>query len=155
MLFQFGQYKVDVDVEKTKHFYENAETVSEGCSCAECRNFEQAVTILPKSVTGFFDKLGVDMRKVCECYANCTNEDGTLFYGGFFHVSGTMLGGESAWKEENEEISYWHEDETFQVSENFHVSFQEGVFLLEKDFQLPVIQVEFSANIPWVLDEEK
>ena len=29
MIFQFGEYKIDVDVEKTKQFYNRAKTVSE------------------------------------------------------------------------------------------------------------------------------
>lgn len=43
MIFKFGQYKVDIDVEKTKNFYENAEPVSKSCSCDGCLNFEKAV----------------------------------------------------------------------------------------------------------------
>ncbi len=70
MIFEFGRYKVDVDVEKTKHFYENAQTVSKGCSCDGCQNFEQAAVILPQSVRRFFTNLGVDVRKVSEFSAN-------------------------------------------------------------------------------------
>ncbi len=68
MIFEFGKYKVDVDVEKTKRFYEKAET--------------------------------------------------------------------------------------FAISDDFHVSFQNEVAMLETDFPLPVIQLEFSVNMPWVLEKE-
>ncbi len=66
MIFTFGQYKIDVDVEKTKEFYSNAKTVSTGCSCDGCLNFEKAVGKLPKEVRTFFADLGIDMTKVCE-----------------------------------------------------------------------------------------
>ena len=91
MVFEFGSYKADIDVEKTRHFYKNAESVSKRCSCDGCTNFEEAVAVLPQSVIKFFADLGIDMRKVCECYVNITNDNGTLLYGGFYHVCGTLL----------------------------------------------------------------
>lgn len=96
MIFQFGQHQVDIDVDKTRSFYENAPFISEGCSCSGCRNYEKVIKALPPEVTVFFD-LGVDMRKVSEVYVNCTNSNGTLFYGGFYHLCGTLLAGKSAW----------------------------------------------------------
>ena len=70
MVFEFGSYKADIDVEKTRHFYKNAESVSKRCSCDGCTNFEEAVAVLPQSVIKFFADLGIDMRKVCECLEN-------------------------------------------------------------------------------------
>lgn len=31
MLFEIGQFKLDVDVSKTKHFYDTADRVSKSC----------------------------------------------------------------------------------------------------------------------------
>lgn len=154
MVVKFGQYIIDLDIEKTKYFYENAEPVSKGCSCDGCLNFEKAIDVLPQTVREFFANLGVDMSKVCECYVNCTNEDGTLSYGGFYHICGTLLDGESAWKKISDTTSCWDESATFSVSSNFHISVQKDIALLEADFPLPAIQLEFSANIPWVLEKE-
>lgn len=154
MIFEFSGYKVDVEVERTRAFYEQAEPVSKGCSCAGCRNFEQAADLLPQPVRAFFSNLGIDMKKACECYVNCRREDGSLFYGGFYHVYGTILHGSSAWVNINENMKYWNEELTFPVSENFHVSFQDGIDLLEDKFPRPVLQLEFSADIPWALKEE-
>lgn len=154
MIVEFGQYKVDIDIEKTKHFYENAELVSKACSCDGCLNFEKAVGILPKSVREFFVNLGIDMRKVCECYVNCTNDDEMLSYGGFYHVCGTLLDGENAWKKISDSQAYWNDEVTFSVSPDFHISFQKDIDLLETDFPLPVIQLDFTANIPWVLKKK-
>lgn len=144
MVMEFGQYKIDVDIKRTREFYERAEPVSKGCSCDGCLNFEKAVGRLPLAVTTFFTNLGIDLRKVCECYVNCTNDDETVLYGVFLHICGTLLHGDSAWEE----------DATFCVSPDFYISFQEALSLLEEDFPLPVIQLDFSANIPWVLDKE-
>lgn len=151
MIFDIGQYRLDIDVVKTKHFYKNAHVVSKSCSCDGCLNFEKAVSTLPASVITFFANLGIDMKKVCECYVNCTNDDGNLLYGGFYHVCGTLLEGKSVWKKINENISRWDSKSAFSISPDFCVSFQEDIALLEKEFPLPVIQMEFSAKIPWVL----
>lgn len=63
MIFQFGEYKIDVDVEKTRQFYDRAKTVSEGCQCDGCLNFERAVDKLPQNIRDFFSALGVDIKK--------------------------------------------------------------------------------------------
>lgn len=151
MIFKFGQYKVDIDVEKIKNFYENAEPVSRSCSCDGGLNFEKAVGELPHSVHKFFGDIGVDMRKACECYVNHVNDDGTLLYGGFYHLCGILAEGKSAWKNINDKTAYWDDDEAFAISPNFHVSFHRDIVLLEKGFPLPAIQLDFSADIPWVL----
>ena len=97
MLFEIGQFKLDVDVSKTKHFYDTADRVSKSCSCDGCLNFEKAVDFLSPAVRTLFAKLGVDMKKIRECYVNCTNKDGTLLYGGFYHICGTILDGKGGW----------------------------------------------------------
>ncbi len=154
MVFQFGQYKIDVDIERTKSFYENAMRVSENCSCDGCLNFERAVDALDMAVVKFFAELGVDIKRVCECYACCTNKDGTLTYGGFTHVCGTLLEGDSAWQNINEDHLYLEEAAMFSLTPDFQVSFQEEIDLIEEDFPRPVIQLEFAANIPWVIDKK-
>lgn len=152
--FEFGQYKIEVDINKTKQFYEKASFVSEGCSCKGCRNFEQAVSMLSKRVTEFFSDLGVDMRKVCEVYVNCDNPDGTVLYGGFYHLCGGIIQGKSPWIPTSKTTSFWEEKEAFSIEEGFAVSFQSGCDLLEEGFPTPAIQLEISANIPWVLSEK-
>ncbi len=154
MIFTFGQYKVDIDVDKTRQFYTAAKLVSEGCSCSGCRNYEKAVSFLPKKILDFFAVLGVDMRKIAEVYVNCRNTDGTLLYGGFYHLCGTLLAGTSAWTPVDPTISHWEEAQAFKISADFEVSFQSECHLLEKDFPLSALQLEISANIPWVLSEE-
>lgn len=72
------------------------------CSCDACRNFENAVDALPKTIGTFFAMLGVDMKKACEVYLNCTNQDGMVLDGGFYHVCGKVLEGKSAWVKECE-----------------------------------------------------
>ena len=145
MIYKYGQYTVDIDVEKTKAFYARARRISEVCPCDGCTNFERAVKILPKDVASVFSALGIEPEKVAECYVNTTNPDGTLMYGGFCHVGGTMPEGEFDWP--------W-EDDAYAVGANFRISFRRELSLLEDDFPEPAIQMEFIANLPWLLDTE-
>ena len=172
MIFEFGPYKVDIDIESTKQFYA-AGSVSERCSCDGCRNYEKAVNTLPSEVQNFFASLGVDISKACEVYVNCGNADGTLLYGGFYHLCGSVLEGSSAWVAANpvvrsrlsawvmrrrsigrSVVSHWEESRAFQIADDFSVSFQPECALLEKNFPLPALQLEISARIPWVLPGE-
>lgn len=154
MIFKFGQYQVDIDVDKTRSFYENAPLVTEGCTCSGCRNYEKAIIAIPTEVTEFFSDLGVDMRKVSEVYVNRNNSDGTLLYGGFYHLCGTLLAGKSAWVPNSPSTSHWEEEQTFPVTNNFHVSFQRECSLLEENFPRPALQLEIFGNVPWVLPED-
>ena len=154
MIFTFGNYTVDVDVEKTRQTYKRLPLITQGCDCDGCQNFEKAVDVLPKAVRAFFDDLGIDLKKIVECYVNCKNEDDTLFYGGFCHVCGTLIQGESAWVNISETHSYYNTDLTYCLDENFRISFQEECVLIEEHFDAPILQIEFVANIPWVLDKE-
>lgn len=40
---------------------------------------------------------------------------------------------------------------TYPLSPNFGVSFSDRIDMPEPDFPLPVIQLDFDADIPWVL----
>ena len=155
MLFDLEQFQIDIDVEKTRTFYKDADAVSKGCSCGGCRNYEKAVDVLPDEVTHFFNELGVDMKKVCEVYVNCGNPDGTLLYGGFYHLCGELLEGKSAWVSESDSssISHWEKEKAFHITDSFYVSFHNSCSLLEDGFPLPALQLEISANVPWVLPE--
>lgn len=151
-VFNYGQYEVDIDVERTRLFYDKARLVSSGCACSGCRNFEKAVNNLPSEVADAFEQMGIDMRKVCECYT-IVYEDGKVLYGGFFHVCGRMLRGESAWEKKTDSHNAWNDDAAFALTDDFRISFQKELCLLETDFPLPALQIEFLAWIPWSLDE--
>ena len=145
MIFKYGQYTVDIDVEKTKAFYARAKRINEVCPCDGCANFERAVKNLPEQVRTFFSRMGIDPAKVAECYVNTTNKDRTLMYGGFCHVCGTMLTGEFDWP--------WEKD-AYALGPDFRISFRNEISLLEEGFPKPVIQLEFIANLPWLLEKE-
>ena len=154
MIFKFNQYVIDINIDKTRSFYQVAENIADGCDFPGCRNFEKAVSHLPQEIVEIFNKMGIDMKKAREAYVNCKNLDGTLFYAGFYHICGKLVSGGSPWKETSQMSKELDEKELFKINENFQIGFQDEVGLLEENFPLPVIQLEFFANIPWVLEEE-
>ena len=154
MIFTFGNYKVDVDVEKTRQIYQQLPWITRGCNCGGCLNFEKAVDSFPEAVHTFFNDLGIDLKKIVCCYVNCKNEDGSLLYGGFCHVCGTLIRGESAWVNISETLSHYNTDLTYRLDDNFCVSFQEECFMIEEQFEAPILQIEFEATVPWILNTE-
>jgi len=154
MIFELSKFILDVDVDKTRKFYDTALVVSKGCSCDGCRNYERSVDTLPKNITSFFAQFGIEMKKVREVYVNCANADGTLHYGGFYHLCGKIIKGECAWVSTGPNASYWDTEKTHAISNDFKVSFSDKCDLLELGFPLPAIQIEIEADIPWVLEEK-
>ena len=154
MIFTFGKFTVNIDVEKTKQIYKKLPLISQGCNCDGCQNFEKAVDLLSQEVRSFFDNCGIDLKRIVECYVNCKNDDGSLLYGGFCHLCGTLVQGESAWVKISETHSYYNFDLAYHLDDSFCVSFQEECHLVEEQFEAPMLQIEFVANIPWVLNKE-
>ena len=54
MLVEIGQYKLDIDIAKTKRFYDSDDRVSQYCTCDGCLNFEKAVDFLSPAVRTLF-----------------------------------------------------------------------------------------------------
>jgi len=154
MIFTFGKFTVNIDVEKTKQIYKKLPLISQGCNCDGCQNFEKAVDLLSQEVRSFFDNCGIDLKRIVECYVNCKNDDGSLLYGGFCHLCGTLVQGENAWVKTSETHSYYNSDLAYHLDDSFCVSFQEECFFVEEQFEAPMLQIEFVANIPWVLNKE-
>ncbi len=149
MILEFDHGKLDVDIEKTKQFYETAEEITAGCSCDGCRNFMMAVPLFPQPVKDFFHALGVDLRKAAEIIAWCSEDDGNaIFYGGFYHICGTMPGGADCWKDHGEMKLH-------SLADGYEVGFTNDNSLLEKNFPAPVVQMEiFFHKVPWLLEQK-
>ena len=66
-----------------------------------------------------------------------------------------MLEGESLLKRNDNGSFRWNEvkDLSYQVADRFYVIFRNNNPFRE-DFPMANVQIDFMANIPWVLDEE-
>lgn len=150
MIFVVGAYTVDIDVERTRRFYNNAGTAAELCPCGGCRNFDKAVDAASAEAKERFTAMGIDMHKPRECYVNCALAGDRLLYAGFYHVCGRLLAGESAWKL-SEDGFLWDDTAAFWLDEEFRISFSEDIALVETCFPRPVIQMDFLADMPYRL----
>ena len=152
MLIQIGNNTVDVNAEKTREYYKNTKRITENCSCRNCQNFEAAAGFLPQDVIRFFSELGVDLKKICECYEIYTKSDGWVYCGGFCHVCGRLLEGDDAFFRIDGLLDPGHSRLEDRV---YRVSFRDHADLLEEGFPLPAIQIEFEMEIPRVLETEQ
>lgn len=155
MIFEFGEYKLDIDVDRTHRFYETYETVDDslGCNCAGCRNFRIVYSSIPDTVQGFFRQLGVDIGKPTELTAYNSSDGNLTFYDGFYHICGTILAGKDPWLQVGEGVYQLNEEYTLNLTNDFLVFFTEKCALVDPDFPTPVIQMEVRCNLPWGLDE--
>lgn len=138
--FTFGNYRLLVDVEKTRAWYAAHGEIAGGCSCAYCRNFAAAIqTVLPE-IKAFFDDLGLDIRKPREAIAWGPGVGGLNPYEGLYHLAGAVRG------ESGSEI---------ELAEGFQVNFDEDCDLLPENFPRPCFQCNVSMRLPWLLKEPK
>lgn len=152
MIYENGPYRIDVDVERTRAFYKDAAYYD--CTCPGCRNFALASKLAPEPVKAFFESFGIDFGKPAEIYASHACDADTLFYGGFYHICGTILEGRDAWIQTGEKSYRLDETYSIDLTEDFSVYFTNDVQLLEEGFPSPVIQLEIFGPLPWVLEEK-
>lgn len=154
-VFTFGKYRLDIDVGRTRLFYNRAERITDGCSCDNCRNYELATEFFPSEVHEFFSEIGVDIKKAAEIYTS--DDNGKIVdYNGFYHICAQMLSDTNCWvpieKIKDNGLSAFDENNLYLITEGFSVGFTNECHLLEENFPLPVIQMEISFRCPWVLE---
>jgi len=54
MIISTPKFTIDVDVERTKAYYNTAKLISEDCSCIGCRNYETAMDLISDEIVSFF-----------------------------------------------------------------------------------------------------
>lgn len=151
---KLGQWLIEFDRAATMDFYSKHHLITEDCSCSSCRNYVKACEDFPVEVLKFFDSLGIIPAKEAEVYQCCQNEDGTYQYGGFYHVVGRLIEGSDCWipvdDSGGEMMDSSHE---FKI-DGFFFGFTYRKALVPKGFPEPVLQMEFQAKIPWIIEDE-
>jgi hypothetical protein len=152
MLFSFGPYRMDVDVEKTSAFYQsNAVLTSEQCTCGGCQNYDKAILQASPTVLQFLRDFGIDPQKPGEVfgYTGEIDADQTYWYSGWYHIVGTILDQPPKDKQETSENCY-QPDPTF----DFRVWFtdnREQMGWINKEFPRPMFEMSISTHLPWVI----
>ena len=145
MIFQFGRYTLDVDVEKTKAFYDSNRSVTtdEACSCARCQLFPHAIMSSSDAILKFLRRLGIDPRKPGEVFGYSDNETDRHQYSGWYHIVGTLREGKIIGK-------FYDDSNAFlpDINAEFRVWFEddpERMGWIEQGFPVPILEMSFSA----------
>jgi hypothetical protein len=109
------------------------------CDCAYCRNFHMIVQRLPSDFASLLQKIGIDPTQPAEIVHYNVNPAGTHYYGWWYHFVGQIINGDESLED---------------LTQGVQIEFRSKDELAPKNFPRPIVQVEFFANLPWVLAEQ-
>ena len=139
MNFSFCGWVLEADSYATRAFY--AVEPGEGCDCLGCRNYAAAAKDFSPAVCELFAALGIDPLKPIEvCLPYCESLDGAMHYDAWYHLRGSIL-------------SRPDSDCLVQVEPGFEIRFSAECDLLSEDFPSPAVQLNVTAQLPWLLDK--
>ncbi|MBQ2255974.1 MAG: helix-turn-helix domain-containing protein [Clostridia bacterium] len=152
--FTFGDYVIEVDVEKTREVYTKLRPVNEKCKCDCCANYQKVVTSLPNNVHMFFWNLGVNLSMITESVACHRNRDGTVHYGGVCHVCGKVVKGKNMTVMQDGQLVTMRSEDAYEVADGVIVWFSDECNRVEREFDAPVMQLDFCVDLPWLTDKK-
>ncbi|HEV3259366.1 MAG TPA: hypothetical protein VG013_21045 [Gemmataceae bacterium] len=144
----FGRWRLCCDREATRRAYKFIEIGGpEACGCCHCRNFAAARgQVYPGEVRSLFEELGIDSCREAEVYQMGRLASGLHLYGGWFHCLGRI-------EQEGKEVGKFDLE---GGTGPFNLFFHDKPALVPGPFQgLPLLQLEFTAEVPWVLQESE
>ena len=147
----FGRWQLSCDPESTRKAYAAVRSGGpEECGCEPCLNFVAARDqIYGPDVLALLEKLGVSPNREVEIYHMARLESGRHLYGGWFHLVGSIVSGADAAEKISENT--WRPN-LEESSEYFSLGFSSRLELVREPFAgLPLVQLEFTAKVPWVL----
>lgn len=149
---KYRDWEFEVDRDLTRQTYEKISiSGAESCICNDCKNYvAYRDNVFSDEIRTLFDDLGVDYKKEVEITSFETLPNGLHHIGGWFHFKGRVLNG----KDYRIPLpSGGHTIDLTAVTDNFSIGFAEGGDLTFFSDKNGLIQVEFMAFIPWVIDK--
>jgi len=154
MRLDFKNFSVEIDAEATRRAYEGLPRTDERCSCAGCQNFPLAIgKALSEEGRRLFESMGVDPAKATEAYVNFACDEGTIFYGAWYHLFGRIERRVETVPDVT--AAEWGRDIERDVGDNAFILFSDKRIDLKEDVfsgRADVVQMELFADVPWVLD---
>ena len=145
---KIGSWIIEVDVTKTKVFYERQPLISQDWNSIFGENYVLACERFPQEVKELFHSLGIDPRKQGEVNEYKENEDGSHIYGGFYFIVGSLITGPNFWINSEEDSM-----PNFETINGIQIAFTDELAMSpDADLPRPVIQLEFQLNVPWLLN---
>ena len=90
MEFVCGPYRLEVDVEATRAWYDRYGDATGGCDCVYCRNYAAAVGTLPPEVETFLEPLGLSLHRPGDI-GEYGPRLGGRWYQPVWHIAGRLL----------------------------------------------------------------
>lgn len=157
-IFEFGEYKIDIDVEKTKKYFEEIEMNE----CQANRNFQKYVNeLMNDNEKAFFASLHIDLSKVDICYGllsknkkwTCNMQ--TYIIGEFLSYPETDYMTLDEVREQGIEILKNIESNVITVG-NFlvHIYTPDEYDNISDDYKNSIYVELDVIDIPWLLDEK-
>ena len=149
----FKRWTFRADAHATRLAHDSIEAGSpERCGCLYCRNFAAARHLVyPPEALALFDQLGVRHDRESETWEGGPVDDGRYFYAGWFHFVGAELAGRDAFVHWTETSGTWDLE---ALTGGFSAGLTIELALVPEALRsLPVLQLEFQAKVPWVLEE--
>ncbi|MGI4863193.1 MAG: hypothetical protein ACRYFZ_04670 [Janthinobacterium lividum] len=148
----YRNWTFEVDRELTQKTY--AAVVGSGsdtCVCNDCKNYvAYREQVFPAEIQTLFTELGIDYRKEVETFRYEVLPSGLHHIAGWFHFKGRVLAG----PDYREPLpGGGHTLHLTSITANFSIGFAAGSDLAYFEDKTGLVQVEFEANIPWVLDK--
>ncbi|MFV8830382.1 hypothetical protein [Alkalihalobacterium sp. APHAB7] len=146
---KIGPWTIEVDVDKTKEFYDKYHLITEDCDCDYCANYVLACDRFPSEMKDLFQSLGIDPRKEGEISEYMENQDSTHLYSAFYHMVGRIIEGPKLWtpSKKGSKVS----TPSFVEYHGVEIGFSEDLALVPDGFPVPTIQFEIQMNVPWLL----
>jgi len=169
-VIRFRKWELESDTESTRRAYSAVTGGAESCSEEVCQNFAQARReAYPPEALALFKALGIDFRKEAETFHNMrvsrdmvqvwraagrpTTDSlvGLHHHAGWFHFVGRVLDGPDCFTPLKRGKGWSVELEA--ITDRFSLGFSGTHAVLVRDpfKRKPVVQAEFEAMVPWVL----
>ncbi len=150
----YKKWIFEVDVKRTKEVYAKIDLGSpESCICSGCKNFSiNREEIYPNEFKSLLNELGIDYKKESEVVHYCKLENGSHFYGGWFHFKGKILSGVDSRQELNLNDNSLS---MISMTDDFKVAFSKdgALSFFDSDEFDELVQVDFSAHSEWIIDK--
>lgn len=109
-------------------------------------------SVYPAAVRALFTRVGVQPGDEIEIAGYGPLESKRHTYAGWFHIVGKIESGRDVRHEDipGQPIGF----DVEQVEDHFWLGFSEWTSLVQEPFKsLPLLQLEFAADLPWILNE--
>jgi hypothetical protein len=146
----YRDWELSANAERTRRVYAAADAGSaERCGCSTCKNFiALREKIYPVEIRRLFEDIGVDFRKEAEISHFAKLENGLHYYSGWFHFIGAFIGKDCTVPLPNG----GHSLDLTPIDDGFAVGFRRDRALTFFEADDDIIQIEFEAQLPWVID---